>query len=193
VIRRSPLAADGQYKAQIVVGGGTRELYLPRVGRFNLDGYDGIEDLAQQLTLRHESAPPLSHGQVQTLLGAIGHFSGFSIYVPPNNAAALDWSLTPRFHLVERLPTALADRCAFACEVDVIWFQQSGDGISAVFEVETSSGTPRFFIVSNDGRRDLFSRQVQRPTFQRSGLAELTSFLEYRNVFAWHRRLCQTG
>ncbi len=206
VIRQSPLATDGQYKAQIIAGNGTRELYLPRVGRFNVDGYGGVAALEQRVSLRAEPAPSLSHGQVQTLLGAIGHANGFGVYVPPNNAEALDWSITPRFHTVERLPGEFEVRCPFTCEIDVIWIDQSSAGISALFEVEHSTpvysgllrfndlllaarGAARFFIVSNEGRRDVFSRQLQRPTFQRSGLSEITSFLEYSNVFSWHRRL----
>jgi hypothetical protein len=209
VIRQSSLAADGQYKAQLIAEGGTRELYIPRVGRFNVDGYGGIEALAQRLALRSEPAPPLTHAQVQTLLGAIGHANGLGIYVPPNNAETLDWSLTPRFHLVERLPPELEVRSSFTGEIDVVWLQQSREAVSALFEVEhstpiysgllrfndlllTSPVAPRFFVVSNEGRRDLFSRQLQRPTFQRSGLSEITSFLDYSNVFAWHRRLYGT-
>jgi hypothetical protein len=46
-----------------------------------------------------------------------------------------------------------------------------------------------FFIVSNDTRRDVFSRQINRPTFRRSGLSEITSFLEYANVWDWHQRV----
>lgn len=207
VIRQSSLAADGQYKVQVIAEGGTCELYIPRVGRFNIDSYGGIDVLAQGVTLRSEPAPSLSHGQVQTLLGAIGHANGFGVYVPRNNVEALDWSLTPRFHLVERLPPEFETRSPFTCEVDLIWLQQTGEGVSALFEVEhstpiysgllrfndlllTSAAAPRFFVVSNEGRRDLFSRQLQRPTFQRSGLSEITSFLEYSNVFSWHKRLC---
>lgn len=206
VIRESPLAADGQFKAQVVAERGSRELYLPHVGRFNVEGYGGLDVLAQRITLRRAPAPSLSHAQVQTLLGAIGHATGFGVYVPPDNAGALDWSLTPRFHVIERLPPEVGTRSAFTHEVDVIWLEQSRAGASALFEVEhstpvytgllrfndvllTCSAAPRFFIVSNEGRRDLFSRQVQRPTFQRSGLSEITSFLEYSNVFWWHRRL----
>ncbi len=210
VIRQSPLAADGQYKVQVVAQEGTRELYLPRVGRFNIDGYGGIDSFAQRVTLHNEPAPPLSHGQVQTLLCAIGHANGFGVYVPPNNADSLDWNLTPRIHVVERLPSVLEAQSAFTCEVDVIWLDHTRDGVSALFEVEhstpiysgllrfndlllTSAGAPRFFIVSNEGRRDLFSRQIQRPTFQRSGLSEITSFLEYDNVYSWHSRVCSKG
>lgn len=208
VIRQSPLAADGQYKAQVVVEGATRELYIPRVGKFNLDGYGGIDSLADRVCMESQPAPPLNHSQVQTLLGAIGHANGFGVYVPPNNAEALDWSLTPRFHLVQALPPGLEDRSAFTAEVDVIWLPRAGEAASALFEVEhstpiysgllrfndlllTSGSLPRFFVVSSEGRRDLFARQLQRPTFQRSGLSEITSFLDYPNVYSWHRRVCQ--
>lgn len=209
VIRQSPLASDGQYKAQIVYEGGTRELYLPRVGRFNLDGYGGIDAFEQRIPLSEHTTPLLSHSQVQTLLGAIGHRNGFDVYVPPNNVGVLDWSLTLPFHIVEHLPSFIPSPAVFTCEIDVIWLDQSNNSISALFEVEhstpvysgllrfndlllTSQGTSRYFVVSNEGRRELFSRQLQRPTFQRSGLSEVASFLDYSNVFAWHRRLFNT-
>jgi len=207
VIRQSALAADGQYKIQLVTGRGTRELYIPRVGRFNVDAYGGMETISERAQADNvpESAH-FTHPQVQTLLGGIGCLKGFSIYVPLNNTDTLDWSLVPRFHLVERLPGDLIARCPFAGEVDVMWLDHSHDTVSAAFEVEhstpvysgllrfndmllTSAGAPRFFIVANESRRDLFARQLQRPTFQRSGLSEIASFLDYANVFAWYRRL----
>src|SRR5262245_39207763 len=53
----------------------------------------------------------------------------------------------------------------------------------------TNPRLTRFYVVSNDARRSLFSRQVFRPTFRRSGLCEIASFLEYANVWDWHSRL----
>jgi hypothetical protein len=35
----------------------------------------------------------------------------------------------------------------------------------------------------NDHRRSIFVRQLSRPTFNASGLAEVCTFLEYGNVF----------
>jgi hypothetical protein len=67
VIRQSPLAADGQYKAQLVASGGTHELYIPRVGRFNVDGFAGIDALGLRVALRSDPAPLLNHSQIQTL------------------------------------------------------------------------------------------------------------------------------
>jgi hypothetical protein len=48
---------------------------------------------------------------------------------------------------------------------------------------------PRFSIVANDTRRSLYVRQVNRPTFQRSGLAEVCTFMEYENVLDWYSRI----
>ena len=50
---------------------------------------------------------------------------------------------------------------------------------------------PRYTIVANEARRDVFSvRQVERPTFRTSGLDKLCNFLDYTNVFNfWHKRV----
>ena len=57
----------------------------------------------------------------------------------------------------------------------------------------TEPKVSRFSIVSNDTRRAVFSRQVFRPTFTKSGLAERVSFLEYANVLDWYERLAKGG
>ena len=57
----------------------------------------------------------------------------------------------------------------------------------------TDPKVSRFSIVSNEARRTVFARQLYRPTFRKSGLAELTSFREYANVFDWHERLLKPG
>jgi hypothetical protein len=206
-IRQSPLASDGQIKVQITYGPPMGDLYLPRVGHFNVDAYGGIEALP---SVDHETssaaASHLSHWQAQTLICGIGVMKGYGVYLPPNNVETLDWSLTKRFQPVGSLPAHVTERSRFVSEIDVIWVDHKHDAIAAAFEVEHSTpvysgllrfndvlltcpNANRFFVVSNESRRDLFSRQLQRPTFQRSGLSELASFLDYANVYAWHRRL----
>jgi hypothetical protein len=207
VFRQSPLASDGQYKVQIAYGASTRELYLPRVGHFNVDAYGGTESLnIEPDAVRKNRCAILSHIQVQTLLGGIGILKGYGVYVPPNNADLLDWTLTPSFRPLSALPKYIEERSRFASEIDVIWVDYKENLIAAAFEVEHSppvySGllrfndvlltcpkANRFFVVSNESRRDLFVRQIQRPTFQRSGLAEMASFLDYCNVYDWYHRL----
>lgn len=207
VIRQSPLASDGQFKAQITYGPPMGDLYLPRVGHFNVDAYGGLEALSLQDDKGASAAAShLSHWQAQTLLCGIGILKGYGVYLPPNNIETLDWSLIQRFQPVGSLPAHIADRTRFASEIDVIWVDHKHDAIAAAFEVEHSTpvysgllrfndvlltcpGANRFFVVSNESRRDLFVRQLQRPTFQRSGLSEVASFLDYANVYDWHSRL----
>jgi type II restriction enzyme len=184
-----------------------RELYLPKMGHFNLDAFGGLEALhPENFSDSAKTAAALSHWQAQTLLCGIGVFRGYGIYVPPNNVETLDWNLTPKFQPVSSLPSFVTGRTRFASEIDVIWLDHKHDAIAAAFEVEHSTpvysgllrfndvlltcpSANRFFVVSNDSRRDLFARQLQRPTFQRSGLSEVASFLDYSNIFDWHKRL----
>ena len=101
------------------------------------------------------------------------------------------------------MPEYIEKRTRFASEIDVLWIDHKHNLIAAAFEVEhstpiysgllrfndvllSSTTAGRFFVVSNESRRDLFVRQLQRPTFQRSGLSDVASFLEYSNVFDWH-------
>ncbi len=201
------MASDGQYKVQIAYSPSTRELYLPRVGHFNVDAFGGLDALPSVGSQDSKSiALNLSHWQAQTLIGGIGALKGYSVFVPPNNVELLDWGLVKPFQVIGALPAYVEERTRFVSEIDVIWVDHKHDAIAAAFEVEHSTpiysgllrfndvlltcpGVSRFFVVSNESRRDLFARQIQRPTFQRSGLNELASFLDYSNVFDWHRRL----
>ncbi|MGO9518896.1 MAG: hypothetical protein ACLPND_17825 [Candidatus Korobacteraceae bacterium] len=206
VFRGAQTAADGQYKVQLLNTRDERELYVARQGRFNVEGYVGFEVLDRGITTAPGRVIDLTHGQVQMLLAGIGNLKGYDVCVPAYDAARLEWSLTRRFNLRPTIPFGYEGVAHILSEVDVIWVARGRDVISDLFEVEHStpiySGLLRFndllltnprlshfSIVSNDSRRALFARQLFRPTFQRSGLAELTSFLEYANVSDWHSRL----
>jgi hypothetical protein len=99
---------------------------------------------------------------------------------------------------------------AILTEIDVMWVASGGNTIEGLYEIEhstpvysgllrfndillTDPKVSRFSVVSNETRRELFSRQLFRPTFKKSGLAELCSFLEYANVFEWHQRCWRTS
>jgi hypothetical protein len=201
-------ASDGQIKAQVYEQVGGTELYLANAGRFNVESYMGWSYLEALIRPSCSTVPELSHNQVQTLLGGIGVAKGFDIWIPPNDRARLDWTLTDRFSSTNSLPSSLLAVRTIAEEVDVIWIDRGGGTPAALYEVEHS--TPiysgllrlndvhltvpgarlRFGIVSNDVRRALFVRQLDRPTFKASGLRELCTFFEYRNVFGWHERVC---
>lgn len=207
VFAASTPASDGQYKAQVYEQEGGTELYVANAGRFNVESYLGWSYLESLIKTPETVVPELSHVQVQTLLGGIGAAKGFDIWIPSNDRIRLDWSLTAPFRLSNAVPPALMPIKEIAQEIDVIWVDRGGDRPAALYEVEHS--TPiysgllrfndvhlmlpnlslRFGIVSNDDRRALFVRQLSRPTFKASGLNELCTFLEYRNVFGWHAKL----
>ena len=200
-------ARDGQYKVQLTTRQAVLELYIARQGRFNIEGYVGFNALEGRLEAgRLRGTHDLSHLQVQTLLAGIGHIKRYDMYIPENDAGRLDWSLTKRFALRESIPTGFQEVRDILSEIDVVWVASGRNAIQGLFEVEHStpiySGllrfndvlladprVSRFSIVSNDSRRAVFARQLSRPTFRKSGLAELASFLEYANVLEWHTRL----
>jgi hypothetical protein len=203
-------AKDGQYKVQLYRGDAL-ELYIARQGRFNVEGYVGLGTLEASMDAKRlRRARELSHSQVQTLLAGIGRFKGYDVWVPETDVCTLDWSLTARFALRRTIPAGFEKVRSILAEIDVIWVASGRDMLEGLYEVEhstpvysgllrfndillTDPKVSRFSIVSNDTRRDLFSRQLFRPTFQRSGLAQLCSFLEYANVFEWHERLSGAG
>lgn len=209
IFRCAPTAKDGQYKVQLFSQRQALELYVARQGRFNVEGYVGFDALSRSLdAARLREARDLSHSQVQTLLAGIGHLKGYDSYVPENDAAKLDWTMTKRFALRPSIPAGFDQVASILSEIDVVWIGRGRNAIEGLFEVEhstpiysgllrfndillTDPRVSRFTIVSNDARRALFSRQLFRPSFKQSGLAELTSFLEYANVLEWHARIAQ--
>lgn len=209
VFKGAETAADGQYKVQVFSQHQGTELYVARMGRFNVEGYAGFEGLSDSLDAKRLRKPVnLNHSQVQTLLAGIGHMKGYEVFVPANDRGKLDWSITPRFALAAHIPPGFDRVADILSEVDVAWVASGRNEIEALFEVEhstpvysallrfndvllTDRKVSRFTIVSNDTRRALFSRQLFRPTFLKSGLAELASFLEYPNVVEWHGRVAK--
>lgn len=96
------------YKVQLIADREALHLYIARQGRYNVEGYAGFDGVAASLdAARLRERRDLTHGQVQTLLAAIGRLKGYDVWVPANNAAALDWTL-----LKSRFPlrSALASR-----------------------------------------------------------------------------------
>lgn len=200
-------APDGQYKAQVFLRSDARELYVAGAGRFNVESHFGWDELQRAVENAESATPTLNHSQVQTLLGAIGASKGFQIWIPQNDRASLDWGFVSRFEIANALPRGYASVRSIAEHVDVIWLSRGSGELAALYEVEHSttiysgllrfndihliapSLQPRFSIVAEDIRRGRFARQLHRPTFQASGLHELCSFLEYREVFGWYTRL----
>lgn len=208
VFRSCVPAKDGQYKAAIYPQAEGTEIVLPKAGRFNVEGNFGYGVLDKLLdSAKLQNAPDFTHAQVQTLLGAVGTAKGYDVWIPPKDRAGLDWSLSRSFGCREELPGNFDSIMTVLQEVDVIWLPRGSASMNALFEVEHStpiysgilrfndvhlvapSAGSRFTIVSNDARRALFVRQINRPTFKASGLSEVCTFLEYVDVFGWHSRI----
>lgn len=207
VFRNAQTARDGQYKVQLRPGINGLELYVARQGRFNVEAYIGFESIARSMNPRLlREAHSLTHSQVQTYLAGIGYLKRYEVFVPECDVGKLDWTLTQRFALRGSVPAGFERVRGVLSEIDVVWVARGGETIEGLFEVEHSTTVysgllrfndihlvdpkvSRFSIVSNDNRRGLFARQLFRPTFKNSGLADLTSFLEYSNVLDWHARL----
>lgn len=199
-------ASDGQFKCQIYHGDGI-ELYIANAGRFSIEGYFGwekVDDLIEKSKITF--VPDFSHSQIQTFIGSIGTIKGYDVWIPPNDRNRLDWNLADRFVCKNELPSRYTKIDAIVSEIDVVWLQRGGSEMRAMFEVEHStqiySGLlrfndlylaepnlkPKFSIVSNEIRRSLFFKQINRPTFRLSGLSDICNFLEYRDVYSWFNR-----
>ena len=199
-------ASDGQIKTSIFLGEET-ELYLAGCGRFNVEGFFGWEHLNLLIDrTKLTEIPDFSHSQIQTLIGSIGITKGYDIWIPQSDRAKLDWKLTNKFSCKSEFPNRYEKIYNVVTEIDVIWLQRGSSDIRAMFEVEHSTSIysgllrfndlhlieprllPKFSIVSNEIRKALFYRQINRPTFKMSGLNEHCNFLEYKDVFTWFKR-----
>jgi hypothetical protein len=205
-------ASDGQYKVQVFPDVEGVELYIAHAGRFNVESDMGWSKLQKLLDSSDvQPMPDLSHSQVQTLIGAIGIKKGYDIWVPTSDRDRLDWGVAEKFDCRSLLPAGFDSVQEILQEINVIWAKRGSNDLVALFEVEHStpiySGLlrfndvhlvapqirPRFSVVANDSRRELFVRQLRRPTFKVSGLIEMCNFLDYVDVIGWHRRLAQTA
>jgi hypothetical protein len=208
VFQSTTPASDGQYKAQVYLKDDGTELYVAGAGRFNVEAHFGWNELNTLIdSAKLGALPEFSHSQIQTLLGAIGVAKGYDVWVPQSDRAKLTWSVTRPYECRDMLPHGFDAVADILQEVDAIWIDRGSSRLRALFEVEHStpiySGLlrfndiqlvaptlrPRFGIVANDVRRALFVRQINRPTFQASGLFELCAFFEYANVIGWHSRV----
>lgn len=201
-------AKDGQYKAQIYINNDSTELYISQAGRFNVESQLGWHELDRLIDrTKLDQTPELSHSQVQTMIGAIGAAKNYDIWIPPYDRAKLDWSIATKFACRDSVPHGFDRVENILKEVDVVWIQKGSSDLKALFEVEHSTSiysallrfndihlvsprlSPRFCVVADEPRHALFVRQLNRPTFRTSGLSDMCSFLEYANVFGWHKRI----
>jgi hypothetical protein len=204
-------ASDGQIKAQIYQEPDGAELYIANAGRFNVGcfcGWEYLESLIDKSKIHN--IPEFTHCQIQTLIGAIGIHRGYDIWIPPIDKSRLDWKIVQKFECRKDLPERYFKVIDVIREIDVMWLKRGSTELTAMFEVEHStpiySGLlrfndlhliepnlkPKFSIVSNEMRRSLFLKQINRPTFRTSGLSDVCNFLEYKDVYGWFNRISKS-
>ena len=202
-------AGDGQFKAQVYINGDSVELYIARLGRFNLEGLFGWSQLGAVTNgVIVAMIPDLDHSQIQSLVTAIGAAKGYDIWIPPNDRGRLDSTFVTQFTPRETLPMPLLKVLDVLQEIDIVWLRPGSNEIAGMFEVEhttpiytallrfndvhlmSPSINQTFRVIANEARRPLFVRHLNRPTFTASGLHQICTFLEYRNVYGWFQRTC---
>lgn len=207
IFRSATPARDGQFKVHIRIGPDGFDLSLPKVGRFSLDPYIGWGALDSALPSQSErNLPPMSHTQIQLWLTAIGTFKNYEVWIPLADRPKVRALEMGRQPLLQTFPSGFEQVQGVLSQVDVLWLERGSNRLGALFEVEHSttiySGLlrlndvrlvvpnmePTFSIVADDERRSSFLRQVNRPTFQRSGLSEICRFMKYEDIFSWHSR-----
>jgi hypothetical protein len=204
-------AGDGQFKSQVYINGDSVELYIARVGRFNLEGLFGWSQLEGCLAGDDSvSVPELNHSQIQAIVTAIGAAKGYDIWIPPNDRGRLDLTYTRYAMFRDTLPLPFAAVFDVLQEIDIVWLRAGSNEIAGMFEVEhttpiytallrfndvhlvSPNANQTFRVIANEARRSLFVRHLNRPTFTTSGLNQICTFLEYRNIYAWYQRICGT-
>ncbi len=205
-------ASDGQYKVQVELHETGTQLRIARAGRFGVDAYFGMARLVAAVEREGaiETLPTLSHSQIQSLLGAIGNRSGYAIWTPLADRRSLDFTLSGSFPLIDALPqVGSASVGSVVQQIDVLWLDKRRNTISAAFEVEFSTPIysallrfndvyidfklPRAGVVAHEERRSVFVKQLNRRTFEVSGLSEICAFYEYGDVYRWFARLSGTN
>jgi hypothetical protein len=208
LFRSSEPARDGQFKVHITLRSQGADLSLPKAGRFSIDAYFGWELLERRFKVdKTQDLPAFSHSQVQSLLGAIGLEKNFDVWLPLADRNRVRGASAFKGSFIKTFPSGYNSILDIISQVDVIWLERGSSQLSALFEIEHSttiySGLlrfndvrllcpriePSFSIVADDERRSRFARQLNRPTFQRSGLSDLCSFMKYEEVFYWHRQI----
>ena len=130
IFRTCAPAHDGQYKVMVYPEAAATELYIPKAGRFNAEGYYGYQVLDGLIdAARLKSVPDFSHCQIQTLIGAVGATKGYDIWIPAKDRTSLDWSLTKTFKCRKEFPASYEPVRAILQEVDVILDSAKGRAI----------------------------------------------------------------
>lgn len=193
-----PPMSDGQYKIILFFRNTGTELYISKIGKFNVDIYYGIDSL-MNLNKPNIIIPKLNHTQMQSIIASIGIRNGFDIWIPLIDRDKLDYTIIDKNRLRDNLPKVSRNVDRIIKEVDVIWIDKSSNFVK-FFEVEHStpiysgllrlndvnlklSNIEEMGIIADSERKDKFVLEISRPTFEYFKLIEKVSFMEYSDLY----------
>lgn len=147
--------------------------------------------------------PELSHGEIQSMAGAIGVKLGYDVFFPKKDYGEIDGRIID-ITAVRDLPSLGGNVDRVVREIDVIWLR--GNNLESFYEVEHStpiySGllrfndallsvarTDNFNIVAEDARENKFGLEINRPTFVKSNLVKRTAFVSYESLYRQYYNL----
>lgn len=191
------IESDNYYKVNHYFKPTGNVINLSNVGKYSTEKFLSFDKILNTETTKLK-IPPLSHGQVQSLVGAIGIKQGYDLFFPKKDYSQIDYSIVSCSNIQDSLPSFnnIIDR--IIREIDVIWLD--GSKLERFFEVEHStpiySGLLRFNdvslsignakefnIVADDKRENKFGFEINRPTFTKSKLIEKTTFISYESIY----------
>ena len=188
---------DGQYKINHYFKSTGNIIYFNQYAKYSTEKFQSFNAVLNAKTEKIK-IPSLSHGQVQSLVGAIGIKQGYNLFFPAKDHVEIDYSIVDNSNIREKLPSFgdIIDR--IIKEIDVIWLD--GNKPEQFFEVEHStpiySGLLRFNdvmltignakefnIIAKDERENKFGLEINRPTFTENKLNEKTTFISYESIY----------
>ena len=188
---------DNQYKINHFFKPTGNVISLSKTGKYSTEKFLSFDKILDAETTKIK-LPLLSHGQVQSLVGAIGIQQGYDLFFPKKDYNQIDYSIVNRSKIQDWLPSFnnIIDR--IIKEIDVIWL--NGIKLEHFFEVEHSTpiysgllrfndvslsigNSKEFNIVAQDERENKFGLEINRPTFTKSKLIEKTNFISYESIY----------
>ncbi|MBE8158769.1 MAG: hypothetical protein HAW59_05205 [Betaproteobacteria bacterium] len=165
------------------------------IGKFSVEKYRDFNTVLDFSTVSFVM-PELSHGEIQSLAGAIGVKLGYDVFFPKNDYNDIDGRIIDK-NIIKDLPFLGGDIDRIIREIDVIWMRDNK--LESFYEVEHStpiySGllrfndallsiayTDNFNIVAEDERENKFGLEINRPTFVKSKLIKKTAFVSYESL-----------
>ena len=194
---QSKVSSDRQYKVNHYFKHTGNIIDFSNIGRFSTEKFRDFDNVLN-ITTTKLKIPQLSHGQVQSLIGAIGIQQEYDLFFPKKDYHTIDVSIIEYSAIRDQLPSFHSSIDRIVREIDVIWLKDNK--LEHFFEVEHStpiySGLLRFNdalisigcakefnIVAEDAKEAKFGLEINRPTFIKNNLIKKTTFLSYESVY----------